>query len=637
VPTAIYIEYPRITAVEITGSARKPRIKRVAVGSVAEARNEDGTPVADRQAHLNAQVEAFIKENKLSGKLYLVIGPEGMRYRDIHLAFSDRKQIERVLQFQVEGVIPNVPIEDMTLGYNVLRADPHGSHLLVHAGDKDYARSRIDALEEAGQFVEGADSHLSGTLNLGMLHPDLAEGIEPTLWLDFAGSIATVAEVHEGKVHTARVFLSPYLAEVEPADKAKAAARTAQAVAEQSLSEIQGRSESDRLTQSDIILLDESNPEESQIIPAADSVNLGEHVVAERIRHMSRDEILRFMNRVGVEARRTLLMSNLEQEPTRLVISGLGDAGQQMAALLSNELGIENATVIDLLESMNPRGKDGKPAVDLPDLGELSYVAGVALKGVGADYTRINFRYGDLAPGTLFDYAKTPLAFTATLVLLFAGILFLMSFTHARQYERALFDLRTPEGGRGPEWYFKEAFRKSSAKDLPKYQPYPDDPAMEIATAHRLMREHQRVLEVGASDDYLRPYPADQILAELLKAIESAGPSYDFMLQRVVIGRGSMVVDFFVSVSETQEERDRMARQNLIPAELKDRPESDRMIQRLRELVSTRSEWFSELPAVNPTGQVVEGAGGRQARQYNARFVLKTPEQPRPAAKGAKK
>ena len=171
-PTAFYIEYPRITAVELTGSGRKPRLKRVVVGDLPEPLNEDGTLMVDRQGYLNAQVANFVRENKLGGgKCYLLAGPEAMRYRDITLAFADVRQIDKVLQFQVEGVIPNIPIEDLTIGYNILHRTPEGARLLVHAAEKDYIRQRIIALEEAGCSVEAVDSHLSGTLNLGLLHP----------------------------------------------------------------------------------------------------------------------------------------------------------------------------------------------------------------------------------------------------------------------------------------------------------------------------------------------------------------------------------------------------------------------------------------------------------------------------------
>jgi hypothetical protein len=614
-PTAVYIEYPRITAIEMTGSARKPRIQRVLVGALPEGRNEDGTPVADKQGHLNTAVETFLKENKLGGgKLYLLVGPDGMRYRDIHLAFSDRRQIDRVLQFQVEGVIPNVPIEEMTLGYNILRADPDGAHLLVHAADKEYVRSRIIALEEAGLVVEGGDSHLSGTLNLGMLHPEFAPDTPPTLWLDFAGTIATVAEVHEGKVASARVFVSPYLAGASggtvAADGVKDAARAAQEEAEVRAREFLGA-------------------EEGATLPASDSVNIGEEEVADRIRHMSREQLDKFLNRVAVEAKRTLLMSNLEQEPQRLVVSGLGGAGDGIAAQLGDQLELQDARAIELLESVNPVGKDGERQHKLPDLGEMSYLAGVALKGVGRDYTQINFRYGDLAAGTLFDYAKTPLAFTATLTLLFAGILFLMSFTHARNYEKHIADLRDGDNGRGgPQYYYDSAFKVAEElkknnevyKDLkiPTYPASPDDPAQEIHSAHAALRKHIEYLKGETDDNYEWPHEADQIMAEVLRTIQRAVPSYDFALVKFQLTGSILRLEYYVSLSETPEEKQKIG----VPAAYRDSTEDERLFAELRLMADANKKWFKDRPRSDNVGNPMDNPAGKKVQLVRQSFEL---------------
>ncbi len=613
-PTAVYIEYPRITAIEMTGSARKPRIKRVLVGALPEGRNEDGTPIADKQGHLNTAVETFLKENKIGGgKLYLLVGPEGMRYRDIHLAFSDRRQIDRVLQFQVEGVIPNVPIEEMTLGYNILRADPEGAHLLVHAADKDYVRSRIIALEEAGLVVEGGDSHLSGTLNLGMLHPEFAPDTPPTLWLDFAGTIATVAEVHEGKVASARVFVSPYLAGASggtvAADGVKGAARAAQEEAEVRAREFLG--------------------DEGATLPASDSVNIGEEEVADRIRHMSREQLDKFLNRVAVEAKRTLLMSNLEQEPQRLVVSGLGAAGDDIAGQLGEQLELRDARAIELLESVNPVGKDGEAKVNLPDLGEMSYLAGVALKGVGRDYTQINFRYGDLAAGTLFDYAKTPLAFTATLTLLFAGILFLMSFTHARNYEKHIADLRDGGvGAPGPRDYYDRAFKtatelkdtRADMKDLkiPAYPANPEDPAQEIHSTHAALRKHIDYLKGETDDNYEWPHEADQIMAEVLRTIQRAVPSYDFALVKFQITGSILRLEYYVSLSETPEEKQKLG----VPASYRDYTEDERIFAELRLMADANKKWFKDRPRQDNVGNPIDNPAGKKVQLIRQSFEL---------------
>ncbi|MCB9894354.1 MAG: hypothetical protein H6839_07890 [Planctomycetes bacterium] len=632
-PTAFYIEYPRITAVEIGGSARNPKLKRVEVGDLPEPRNEDGTLMVDRQGYLNEQVAAFVKERKLGGgKTILLAGPDAMRYREVKLAFSDKRNIDKVLQYQVEGLIPNIPIEQLTVGYNILQNEPDGARLLVHAADKDYIRQRIIALEEAGCTVDSVDSNLSGTMNIGLLHGAFAKGSPPALWLDFAGTSATVAVVQDGEVQTARVFLAPYLA---GASGATATAEDAKAAGKQAAAEAELRAR--KFEAGDLDRLDDMDMEEEYVLdtsatdsttlPKSESVNIGGAEVADRIRHMSRDELQKFITRVSVEARRTMLISRFDAEPERLVVSGLGSAGRELAKLLGAELGMSDAIDIDLVDVVNPPGK----GVDTPDVGELSYLCGVALKGVGRDYTGIDFRYGDLAAGTLFDYAKTPLAFTATLVLLFAGIMFLISYTHARQYERDIAALRDQD--RGPKYFFTAAFYHTKAADqqpgskptpaelkLRQYPEMPEAPGDEIRLAHKRLKDTQALLQGATEDVFAHPHPADQILAEILKTIEAAKPSYDFALLRCDILATGVTIQYMASITETDAERKRLG------VTFK---ESDRMFDAFRKLAEAHPEWFEGDPTQEEGNKAQVGPEGRQADQMTLKLKLKKIEPPK--------
>ncbi|MCA8914575.1 MAG: hypothetical protein KDB90_04115 [Planctomycetes bacterium] len=629
---AFYIEYPRITAVEITGSARKPKLKRVEVGDLPEPRNEDGTLMVDRQGYLNEQVSAFVKDRKLSGgKAILLAGPEAMRYREVKLAFSDKRNIDKVLQYQVEGLIPNIPIEQLTVGYNILQNEPDGARLLVHAADKDYIRQRIIALEEAGCTVDAVDSNLSGTMNIGLLHEAFAKGSAPALWLDFAGTSATVAVVHDGEVQTARVFLAPYLAGASgataTAEEAKAAGKKAAAEAERRAREF----EAGDLDQLDHMDMDEeyvldTSATDSATLPKSESVNIGEAEVADRIRHMSRDELQKFITRVAVEAKRTMLISRFDADPERVVVSGLGVAGDELAGLLGDELGIDDARAIELVDAVNPPGN----SIDTPDVGELSYLCGTALKGVGRDYTGIDFRYGDLAAGTLMDYAKTPLAFTATLVLLFAGIMFLISYTHARQYERDIAALRDQD--LGPKYFFTAAFfhtKKADEKSAPsaalkKLRDYPDmsdDPGSEIRLAHKRMKDTQAILQGLTTDLYARPHPADLILVEILKTIQNAKPSYDFALMRCDILESGVTIQYMASITETPAER--------LRAGAPEQKEADRMFYAFRDLADAHPEWFEGAPTQDEGSKTQVGPEGREANQMTLKLKLKKIEPPK--------
>lgn len=617
---AFSIDFPRIVAVEVTGSAKKPKIKRVEVGQLAEPRNEDGTAVADKQAHLNAQVEAFLKERKLAGgKAYLLVGPDAMRYRDLRLAFSDKRQINRVLPFQVEGLIPNIPIEELALGYMPLESTPDSALLLVHAADRAYIRQRLTALEEAGASIEAVDSHLSGTINLGLLHEEFDAAKPPCLWLDFAGTTSAVMIVDQGKVRTARVFVSPYLAgatgATATAADAKTAADSARREAEARAREIAAKNG----LNTDSVTLPQGD---STSLPKGESVNMGAAQVADRIRHMSRDDLMKFVQRVAIEARRTLAMSGQDAEPARLVVSGLGAEGKDLAALLGNELRIENAAAIDLLQPLLDRGE-----VKTPDLGEITYLTGVALKGLGRDVTGIDFRTGDLAAGTLLDYARTPLAFTATLALLFGGILFLVSFTHVRRYEADIAYLRDADPGL--QHYFKVAYKNVDTKEKVskqeqterQYYENTEDPAAEISNNHKRLLDHQKRLQGATSDKFLRPVPADQVLALVLKTLTEAKPSFDFALLNLDIKNNNLNLDYFASLSETPEEL----------AKVGGLKEVDRMYDALRKMTRNNPKLFANEPKQTFASRAQTGPEGRQADQVKIQIPLVKPERPKPA------
>ncbi len=638
--TALYINQTQILAVTVGGSARKPRLKSVATGALAEARTEDGAVVVDRTKHLADQVAAFLKANKLgSGHKILLVGPDAMRYRELRLAFSDRRQINKVIQFQVEGAIPSVPIEDLAVGYSILSSDAAGSRVLVMAADKDYIKKRLDALEMAGVGVDSVDCNLSGTLNLGLLHEELSADKPATLWLDFAGNTAAVSLLSDGKVLSTRVFVSPYVA------GAGGAAPTAeQSKAQLKQLEAQAIGTAQQAPRDEYVLLtgeperdDTDSGNEPATLPAADtanvglpkseSVNLGAQQVADRNRKMSREELLKFVGRVAAEARRSLYMMRLEVPVLRLVVSGLGPEGQHLAAALANELQIENFSAIDLMDTVNPVGRDGERGVKTPDLGEITFLTGVALKGLGRDFTGVDYRTGDLAAGTLFDYAKTPLAFTATLVFLFAGIMFLVAYTQVQSLERATADLLVMPNDL--QQYFGQAFKnmdksKLSAKDKQElvYPVIEGEPAAEIRAVAKRLEDHQKKLRGDVVTDHPIPHRADVIVSDVIGALKDGQPSYDFALIKIDVNQDMASVTFFASTSETAEEISKRGGKR----------EDLRMVDALKKLMAAKPEVYDGEP--QPASGTAKGVrnGERVANEMRLNLKLQKVKEPARAA-----
>jgi Tfp pilus assembly PilM family ATPase len=520
----------------------------------------------------------------------------------------------------------------------VLSSDAQGSRVLVMAADRDYIRKRLDALDMAGIAVDSVDCNLSGTLNLGLLHEQLAGEKPATLWLDFAGTTATASIVVNGHVHTTRVFVSPYVS------GASGAAPTAEQskVALKQL-EAQAADRALEAPKDEYVLLSAeeaggSEPPPPPTLPVADtataglpkaaSVNLGAQEVADRIRKMSRDELLKFVNRVAVEARRLLYMTRVEGGVPRLVVSGLGHEGPNLAAALANELRLEDSQAIDLMDSVVGKDRDGNPSVKVPDLGEITFLTGVALKGLGRDETEVDYRQGDLAAGTMFDYAKTPLAFTATAVFLFAGIMFLIAFTQVQTLQRETarlvaepYDLQTS---------FVRSTKKAKKTDLtPKertellnYPMIEDDPAAEIQAVYSRMNEHQKRISGEVVTEHPIPHRADVIVSEIVRALQAGKPSYDFALIRIDVTQESASVTYFASTSETNEE---------IKARGGFR-EDIRMSDALKKLMSDKNEIFDGEPV--PASGTARGVknGDRTANEIRLNLKLQKVKEPVRAA-----
>lgn len=645
--TAIYINQTQIIAVTVGGSAKRPKLKSVATGMIAEARTEDGAVVVDRTKHLATEITRFLKESKIGGgHEILLVGPDAMRYREIKLAFSDRRQIDKVIQFQVEGVIPSVPIEDLAVSYTVLSADESGSRVLVMAADKDYIKKRLDALDMAGITVDSVDCNLSGTLNLGLLHEQLAGEKPPTLWLDFAGTTATASLVVNGKVHTTRVFVSPYVSGVQgaapTAEQSKIALKQLEAQAagralEQPKDEyvLLGAEESGGSEPPPPPTLPAADTANASGLPKAESVNLGAQEVADRIRKMSRDELLKFVNRVAVEARRLLYMTRIEGGAKRLIVSGLGHEGPNLAAALANELHLEDSQAIDLMDSVVPKDRDGNASVKVPDLGEITFLTGVALKGLGRDETEVDYRTGDLAAGTLFDYAKTPLAFTATAVFLFAGIMFLIAFTQVQTLQRETarlvaepYDLQTSYV-RATKKAEKEKLTPKERQELLKYPLIEDNPAAEVQVVYNRLNEHQKRISGEVVTEHPIPHRADVIVSDIIRALQAGKPSYDFALIRIDVTQEAATVSYFASTSETNDEL--KARGGL--------REDLRMTDALKNLMKEKPEIFDGEPL--PAGGTARGVknGERTANEIRLTLKLQKVKEPvrTPAATQPKK
>ncbi|MCK6440737.1 MAG: hypothetical protein L6Q71_11135, partial [Planctomycetes bacterium] len=215
----IYFDDKGAVAVRVEGSAKKARI-----AACAELEWEAPSPEADADARKEArkdQLKTWLKKNKLLGQpVALCLDSSHVLFRDMHMAFGDRRQIDKVITFQVEGLIPSTPIEELAVGYTILDSNEEGSQLLVSAAHKGPLREQIELLDSVKTSAELADSTIGGALNLRPFIPELAHVEEPTAWVDVQGGRAMIAVLVDDKIKSVRNLLIPL-----PAVRELAAAR----------------------------------------------------------------------------------------------------------------------------------------------------------------------------------------------------------------------------------------------------------------------------------------------------------------------------------------------------------------------------------------------------------------------------
>lgn len=89
-------------------------------------------------------------EGRFSGDMVITSIPgHQVSTRIIKLPFSDRKKLEQVIPFEVEGYTP-FNVEEMVVSYHIVNVDEEGAQVLALLVKKDVVRDHLEMLERAG-------------------------------------------------------------------------------------------------------------------------------------------------------------------------------------------------------------------------------------------------------------------------------------------------------------------------------------------------------------------------------------------------------------------------------------------------------------------------------------------------------
>lgn len=519
--TAIQVTSQGALAVRVEGSAKKAKIVRAAeLEFELPAATADGVAPSpdDIFESKAAQLKSWLKKSKLSGgRVALCVDSSHVILRDLRVSFTDRRQIDKVIAFQVEGVIPSTPIESLAVGYTVLETDDEGSRLLVAAAHREPLREQLELLEDLGIEPEVADSTVGGAMALRALNPTLANAPTPTLWIDLQGDSAVVAVLDGTAMLAIRSVRIPRAAAIELAaavvadtDDRPASGRRA-AVPEPSED---GEAEAGFDADGDVAIIEEEPEVQAAPAPLAKATSTG---TGSKL-NVPAPASGALVHLLVIEARRSILSAQAKGAIERVVISGVPDSMRAAIAPVKRELGVKEFEVISLLDPLLVKDKLGKPKVKLPSSLGVPAAAGVACKLLGNDASGVDFLVGDLSPTDAFDQIKSPMAIAATLLFMVAGIMLMLVINENRKLEReAQSELANQELDRALAATYEkapEARRKSVPEAGHTFEG--------VNSAHDLLTADIAAIKAGNKKLFPPTYDADLALDAILRAINQS-------------------------------------------------------------------------------------------------------------------
>lgn len=121
--------------------------------------------------------------------------------RIIRLPFADRKKMDKVIPFEVEGYTP-FNIEEMVVSYHVVRVEEGGAQVLALLVKKDVLRDHLETLERAKISPKIVDLDILSLYSISSL---ILQGIEgPFSLADIGASKTSICIVNGGHVSMIR-------------------------------------------------------------------------------------------------------------------------------------------------------------------------------------------------------------------------------------------------------------------------------------------------------------------------------------------------------------------------------------------------------------------------------------------------
>ncbi|MBI3819370.1 MAG: hypothetical protein HY286_11805 [Planctomycetes bacterium] len=382
---AIHISGDRFAAIVIDGTSKRWRVVSAEVGEIKRA-EEGEDPIAPTSV---AASTALKKVRAPREPLTLAVASSEAVFRNLQLPFTGDDAIEKVLKFESEGHFHQLNIDDVVIEHITIGEHKVATDMIVAAAPKKLLKQQIEALDRGGFDPMYVDLDA-----LTLYNAALATGI--------VSQIDSALIVHVGHTDTLVLLIE------EQRLRAVRSMRSGLASFELAVAKDLGIAEGDAAGK--VAEVNNSEKAADLVAPYQDPSPRGElekspaeleaSLVADR-----RDE---FVKRLQREALRTAT-AEARNGPKEVLVCGEGAATPGLVEALGEALQVPSREVDFFAEVA------GAPAD--PDVRRKSAIAlGAALKGLGVDATKTNFRQEELRFSKKLESLKIPMAAIAATI-----------------------------------------------------------------------------------------------------------------------------------------------------------------------------------------------------------------------------
>lgn len=408
--TGIEITETSVRVVDLDGSPRKCRLLGAAEAPIATAEaGEDGGEGRRGQEQIVQAVRAALKASR-ARRDQVILGIPASRavIREIVIPFTDVEQIKKVIKFESESHLPSGNIEDVVVAFHKIGETGPRSRVLIIAVQKSVLAEYIEVLARVGIDPAQIDLDAAALFARSRLLSGLdgEDEREAQVILDVGQSATTVTVAtgpHLRLVRSMRLgadSLTRTLSQDLGIDRAEARTVTAR---------ILGTAEHPFTTAGEA--------EAGEPSRALTAVQLRQDII--------KDKEQGFARRLAAELRRSLSSVQLEGRVAGIWLTGAASAAPGLERELTHSFQVP-VRPLDILHDVDHK---------LPPASAASYgtALGLALKGLGHDPLRIDFRQEELRFTRRFDKVRNPLFFALALILVLFTFLAINEFNDHKE------------------------------------------------------------------------------------------------------------------------------------------------------------------------------------------------------------